>query len=323
MQNGSNSDPRLAEGLDPELIVFVDDILAAYGRFPPFQTLDIAAQRKVAEAVRAPWAKGGPTLYRSANRVIGQLRARIHTPRPGPLPALIYLHGGGWTFFSLDTHDRLMREYASRAGIAVIGVEYPLAPETKFPNQLTLLADLVRLLANRGDEWGIDATRLAIGGDSAGANLALATALTLRESDYGDALAGLLLNYGAFDARMDSASYRLFADGRYLLAASEMEALWSNYVREPAQRADPFVSPILANLAGLPPIFMTITDLDILRDENLAIKSALEAANVPVSGGLYPGSIHAFLEASSVSSLAAGALDDGAGWLKERLGVPS
>ncbi|HCO54827.1 MAG TPA: hypothetical protein DIT93_07400, partial [Pelagibacterium sp.] len=88
MQNGSNSDPRLDEGLDPELIAFVDDILAAYGSFPPFQTLDITAQRKVAEAVRAPWAKGGPTLCRSANRVIGQLRARIHIPRPGPLPAL-------------------------------------------------------------------------------------------------------------------------------------------------------------------------------------------------------------------------------------------
>jgi acetyl esterase len=322
MQTGSNSDPRLAEGLDPELLAFVDDITAAYGRFPPFQTLDIAAQRKVAEAVRAPWAKGGPALYRSANRVIGQLRARIHSPRPDPLPAMIYLHGGGWTFFSLDTHDRLMREYAARAGVTVIGVEYPLAPETKFPNQLTLLTDLVSLLANRGEEWGIDPTRLAIGGDSAGANLALATALTLRDSDYGDALSGLLLNYGAYDARMGSESHRIFADGRYLLGTAELETLWSNYIREPTQRTDPFVSPILADLKGLPPTFMTITDLDVLRDENLALKSALETANVPVSGGLYPGSIHAFLEAVSVSALAAKALDDGAGWLKERLQAP-
>jgi|TARA_A100001391_G_scaffold63912_1_gene39897 acetyl esterase len=322
MQNGFTSDPRLAEGLDPELIAFIDGITTAYSHFPPFPTLDIATQRKVAAAVRAPWAEGGPVLHRSANRVIGQLRARIHVPGPGPLPALIYLHGGGWTFFSLDTHDRLMREYAARAGIAVIGIEYPLAPETRFPNQLTLLADLVRLVANRGEEWGIDPTRLAIGGDSAGANLALATALTLRDSDYGDALCGLVLNYGAFDARMETESYKLFADGRYLLGASEMETLWSNYVRERSQRADPFVSPILADLAGLPPTFMTITDLDVLRDENLAMKSELEAAQIPVSGGLYPGSVHSFLEAVSISALAAKALDDGAVWLRERFNVP-
>ncbi|AEQ52318.1 alpha/beta hydrolase fold domain-containing protein [Pelagibacterium halotolerans] len=323
MPNGSHPDPRLAEGLDPELVAFVDDITAAYARFPSFHALDIETRRRVAEAVRAPWARGGPVLYRSVNRVISHMRARIHMPAPGPLPALIYLHGGGWTFFSLDTHDRLMREYAARAGIAVIGLEYPLAPETKFPNQLTLLADLVRLLANRGEDWGIDPSRLAIGGDSAGANLALATALTLRESDYGDALCGLLLNYGAFDARMDSESHRLFGDGRYLLGAQEMEVLWSNYTRDPSQRTDPFVSPILADLKGLPPSFMTIADLDILRDENLTLKSALEAANVPVSGGLYPGSIHAFLEAVSVSALADKALDDGAAWLRERLGISS
>lgn len=319
MPNGSNPDPRLAEGLDPGLVAFVDDITAAYGRFPSFPTLNNESRRRVAEAVRAPWARGGPILYRSVNRVISQMRVRIHMPAPGPLPALIYLHGGGWTFFSLDTHDRLMREYASRAGITVIGVEYPLAPETRFPNQLTLLADLVRLLANRGEDWGIDPTKLAIGGDSAGANLALATALTLRESNYGDALCGLLLNYGAFDARMRSESHRLFADGRYLLGGVEMKTLWSNYIREPGQRTDPFVSPILADLTDLPPTFMTITDLDILRDENLALKSNLEAAGIPVAGGIYPGSVHSFLEAVSVSALAGQALDDGAAWLRERL----
>ncbi|WP_417584703.1 alpha/beta hydrolase fold domain-containing protein [Pelagibacterium sp.] len=319
MRHDSNDDPRLADGLDPELLGFINGISAAYGRFPNFETLDIPAQRRVAEHVRAPWAKGGPRVFRSTNRVIGQLRTRIHCPRPGPLPALVYLHGGGWTFFSVDNNDRMMREYASRAGITVIGVEYPLSPETRFPNQLTLLADFVRLLANRGEEWDIDPTRLAIGGDSAGANLALGTAMTLRDCDYGDALCAMLLNYGAFDARMGSESYKRFGDGRYIPTAAEMDALWSNYVRDPAQRLDPFVSPVLADLAGLPQTFMTISALDVLRDENLVVKSKLQAAGVAVSGGLYPGSIHSFLEAASVSSLAVKALSDGASWLTQKL----
>lgn len=157
--------------------------------------------------------------------------------------------------------------------------------------------------------------------DSAGANLALATALALRESDYGDALSGMVFNYGAFDARMQSESYKRFGDGRYLLAAADMERFWANYVREDAQRDDPLVSPMNADLRNLPPAFMTIADLDVLRDENLTVRTRLNAAGVPVNGRMYTGSIHSFLEAVSVCRLSGVALDEGAAWLAETLGV--
>lgn len=314
------SDPRISEGLDPELIPFIEGIEAAYGRFPVFATLDTTRQRQFADVARTPWADGGPQMHRSTNRVVGQLLARVHAPRPGVLSAMIYLHGGGWTFNSLDTHDRLMREYAARSGVTVIGIEYPLAPETKFPNQITMLTELVRLLANRGDEWGVDPGRLAIGGDCAGANLALATALALRENNYGDALSGLLLNYGAFDACMQTESYAQFGDGRYLLTPAAMDRLWMNYLRDGSQRADPFVSPVNADLRNLPPTFMTIADLDVLRDENLAVRARLEAAGVPVEGRVYPGSVHSFLDAVSICMLSSVALDEAASWLAERLG---
>lgn len=314
------SDPRIAEGLDPELVPFVTDIEGAYRRFPAREALDAIDQRRVVEAARTRWANGGPQMYRTANRVVGQLRARLHAPQPGILPGLIYLHGGGWSRFPMNTHDRVMREYAARSGVSVIGVDYPPAPETKFPNQITMLAEIVRLLANRGEEWGIESGKLVIGGDSAGANLALATALALRESDYGDALSGMLLNYGAFDARTQSESYRQFGDGRFLLAAAEMERLWANYIREDTQRADPFVSPVHADLRDLPPAFMTIADLTVLRDENLTLRARLEAAGMQVEGRVYPGSIHSFLEAVSICKLSGVALDEGAAWLAKRLG---
>lgn len=321
MTENPQIDAWLDEGLDRELVPFVTGISEGYARYPAFDTLSPREQRMVVEAVRSRWNKGGPVMHKSFDRMVGQMGVRLHAAKPGIAPALIYLHGGGWTFMSLDSHDRLMREYAARAGITVIGIEYPLAPEVQFPNQLTLLADLVETLATRGEEWKIDPARLIIGGDSAGANLALATALALREKGRPDALKGLLLNYGAFDASQSSESQNTYGDGRYLLSKSELGMLWNNYLREKNFRKDPFASPILADLTGLPSTWMTISDLDVLRDENIKLATRFIEARVPLSARLYPGSIHSFLEAASISSLADLALQDSSAWLAHKLGV--
>src|SRR5580765_770416 len=114
-----------ADGLDPDIRQFVQAMHRSYGRFPNFDAMPPTERRQVAEQVRAPWRQGGPRMWRSQDVSIAGVRGRIHTPAASPaLGAMLYLHGGGWTLFSIDTHDRLMREYAARAGVIVVGIDY-------------------------------------------------------------------------------------------------------------------------------------------------------------------------------------------------------
>jgi acetyl esterase len=140
------------------------------------------------------------------------MRVRIHFPRnvEAPAPALIYLHGGGFTLFSIDTHDRLMREYADAGQFAVIGVDYPLAPEHKYPVALNCLVDLLLWLRDHASEWGIDTARLAMGGDSAGGNLSFASFLQLRDLGQDQLIKAILSNYGGFTSVISDESEARF-----------------------------------------------------------------------------------------------------------------
>jgi acetyl esterase len=250
----------------------------------------------------------------------GGVRVRIYRPDDGPLlPVLVYLHGGGWTLFSLDTHDRLMREYAARAGVAVVGVDYSLAPEARFPTAIEEIVEVIAWLREAGAELGLDPERTAIGGDSAGANLAFATCLALRE--VGAPLpAAMLLNYGAFDSRpADHASYLRYDGERYNLTAAEMASFWRGYLRGPEDHDNPLANVMLCDPASLPPAFFAIAACDVLADENVALASKLEAAGVETRVRVYEGAVHSFLEAVSISDLADRALDGAAEWLRARL----
>ena len=177
--------------LDPEIQTFVEAMGKAWASHPSFTTLPLAEARRVAEIVRAPWTAGGPAMARTEELAVptgqGPLRIRIYDPGAlHPAPALIYLHGGGFTLFSIDTHDRLMREYAAAGGFVVIGVDYPLSPEARYPKALDMIVGLVDWLAINGKSIGVDPRRVAIGGDSAGGNLSLATCLRLRDRDGGE-----------------------------------------------------------------------------------------------------------------------------------------
>jgi acetyl esterase len=225
--------------LEPGIRRFVDTVTAAYASQPALDTLSLDARRIVAERVRAPWAAGGPAMAHVADIDVPTPHAgtsvRVRVLRPsldGDLPAFIYLHGGGWTMFSLDTHDRLMREYAARAGVVVIGVDYALAPEHRFPVAINQVVDVIQWLAQPGALPGVDVRRLAIGGDSAGANLAIASALRLRDIGKGSLLRALVINYGAFDPSPSYQSYEAFGDGSYLLSSHEMKQFWRNYLRD-------------------------------------------------------------------------------------------
>ena len=290
-------------------------VTAEYERLAPAGAMDIAERRRIAEIVRKPWSGGGPPMVETLDLRVGKLNVpiRVHRPVADPtLPVLIYLHGGGWMLFSLDTHDRLLREYAARAQVTVVGVDYSLAPEAQFPAPLEEIASVVSWLRSTDSTACLAPQKIVIGGDSAGANLALGTNLALRDANQ-RMFDGILLNYGAFDCSRRQ-SHDRFGGPEYMLTSDEMDEFWANYLPRD-QCDDPLARPLLADLRGLPPTFMCIAECDILADENDEMERRLRQAGVAVTAHSYEGATHSFLEAVSVSALADRALQDASDWL--------
>jgi acetyl esterase len=305
--------------LDPDIRRFVDEMGAAWAGYPEFATASPAEQRRIADAVRAPCTRGGPTMATVTEHRIpaagADVRVRCYDPGPaGKKPALIYLHGGGWTIFSLETHDRLMREYAARAGVLVFGVDYALSPEAKYPVALEQVDAVVRYLAARGDGHGIAAGQMAIGGDSAGGNLAMAACLRLRDEGL-DLIEGLLLNYPVLERWSSPDARERFGGPGNMLTSDEMETFWHNYLRNDQDIEDPFVCVGKADLRGLPPVLLVVGEQDVLAEQSVAMASRLCAAGVPARLNVYPGATHSFLEAVSIAPLADRALAETATWL--------
>ena len=318
----------LPDDLDPDIRLFQRRLATAYAAHPPLASVDLAQARAIVEAVRAPLTQGGPVMAGQRDIVVavaGQpaVRLRLYRPdsAPAAAPALVYLHGGGWVYFSLDTHDRLMREYAQRAGRMVIGVDYARAPEARFPVALEQTAAALRWLRGHGAEVGVDPARIAIAGDSVGANLALAAASVLRDAGESAALQGLLLNYGVYSDDDDSESFARFDGPNYTLGRDEMRGFWHSYLRSEADRSDARAQPLRGRLDGLPPCLLVVAEHDVLRDGNLALAARLRAAGGDVTLRRYTGATHSFLEAMSFAALSQRALDDSAAWLRA-LGDP-
>ena len=311
------------DDVDPEIRSFIAALNHGYGQFSDFDALPLPERRAAAEMVRERWRAGGPTMAETTETTIAGCRARIHHPVRArgsdakPLPAMLYIHGGGWTMFSIDTHDRLMREYAARAGIVVVGIDYSLSPEAKYPIALDEVVASLMALRKDAAAHGIDPDAIAIGGDSAGANLSVATCLRLRAA--GEPMPrAMLLNYGAFDPE-ETESYARFDGPAYMLTIAEMNRFWANYVPAAEMLGDPLVAPLRADLTGLPPAFLAIADCDILAETNHVMAARLQAAGVRVDARTYQGATHSFLEAVSISRLADHAFDDAAAWLRTEL----
>lgn len=315
------------EDLDPDIRRFVQEMSARWASHPGFATASASEQRQIADAVRAPFTRGGPEMASVTEHLIpteggGTVRVRCYRPvADGLLPALLYLHGGGWTIFSLDTHDRVMREYAGRAGVLVVGVDYALSPEAKYPVALDQVCAVARVARARGQDLGIDASRVAIAGDSAGANLSVAACLRLRDDGGGDLPRAMLLNYGVFDRRLRPEALRYAGEG-YMLTAGEMDVFWSNYIRDARDLDDPLVCPINADLGGLPPTLLAVAECDVLAEQNLRMAARLREQGVRLDLRLYRGATHSFLEAVSMAPLADRALAESAAWLGQILSGP-
>jgi len=309
---------------DPEMRAFTAMMEERGRAFPPVDmTGPMDAARASNDGPGLTLSSGGPRMAESADRWLSirgrRLLCRVHRPTTtGPLPVMVYIHGGGWVWGSVDTHDHIMRGYALAANCAVVGPDYALSPEAPFPQALEECAAVVRWVAAHGAEWGLDTSRIVVGGDSAGGNLAVATALLLRETDPALALRGLLLNYGVYDSRTDTASYREFATG-HTLTQEKMDFYWRCYAPRPADRLHPLAAPLRADLRGLPPCLMHVAELDVLASENAAMEARLRAAGVEVEARTFPGVLHGFLRAIGHVGASDRAVAEGGAWLARLL----
>lgn len=282
--------------------------------------------RRINDLQSAPLQDGGPIMAETrelwlpirGRRLLCRLHRPLTGPMPAPLPCLVYIHGGGWVWGSIDSHDRMAREYAAAAGCAVLLVDYSLSPEVMFPHALHECADVTRWVAAHGATHGLDGTRIAVGGDSAGANLAAGLGLLLRDTPTSPILAGLLLNYGVYDHRLDTPSYREFADG-YGLTQAKMDFYWRAYCPDPAARLNPLASPLRADLAGLPPCLLHWAGLDVLASESAAMADKLTAAGVAVEREVFPGVTHGFLRSCGAVAAADRSIALAAHWLRRVL----
>ncbi len=252
-------------------------------------------------AVDEEWieVEGGPT---------GTVKVRIVRPAgaTGSLPVVLYTHGAGWVFGDAHTHDRLVRDLAVGAHAAVVFPEYDRSPEVHYPvaNEQSYAA--ARWIGTHGSEKGLDASRIAIAGDSVGGNMAIA--LTLMAKERGDVtFLAQALFYPVTDARFDTGSYTEFATG-YYLALDGMKWFWDQYTTSDQDRAEITVSPLRATteqLTGLPPALVINAEADVLRDEGEAFAGKLREAGVPVTQTRYAATVHDFVMLNSLHDTAA------------------
>lgn len=228
----------------------------------------------------------------------GSVKVRIVRPAGsvGPLPVVLYIHGAGWVFGNAHTHDRLVRELAVGAGAAVVFPEYDRSPEAQYPIALEQNYAAARWIVASGKEHSLDASRLAIAGDSVGGNMA--AAVTLLAKERGDVtFSQQVLFYPVTDASFDTASYHEFAEG-YFLQREGMKWFWDQYTKDEAERNEITASPLRASLEqlrGLPTALVITGEADVLRDEGEAYAAKLREAGVAVTAVRFGGIIHDFV----------------------------
>jgi acetyl esterase len=232
----------------------------------------------------------------TAGTDVGDLPLRVYHPEPGrPLPVVVFFHGGGFVLGDLETHDRLARSLANRSERVVVAVDYPLAPEHKYPAAPEAAFTATRWVAEHGEEIGADPSHLAVAGDSAGGNLAAVVAMKARDAG-GPRIDLQVLIYPDLDFRRTNFSIREFA-GKYGNVSRPTQTWFmDHYLNAEEEKLDPLVSPLLApDLSGLPPALIVTAEYDALRDEGEAYGEQLREAGGESTVRRYDGMIHEFL----------------------------
>ncbi len=258
---------------------------------PPYHTVSPFVARRIYRDTRAVLSSVAPPVAESRLLIFDRIAVRAYRPVSGEvLPALVYFHGGGWTIGDLDTHDVLCRQLANGARCAVFSVDYRLAPEAPFPAAVEDCLAATRFVFEKSGSLKIDVSRIAVGGDSAGGNLAAVVALHRQRP-----LAFQLLIYPATDQRCNTDSHRRNGEG-YLLTREGIEFFRGCYLPDKKHWADWRASPLLAaSHAGLPPAFIITAGYDPLRDEGREYAERLAKAGVEVAYREYSDMVHGFL----------------------------
>ncbi len=282
--------------LDPQAAA----LLASAAGAPPVEEMSIEEGRAALEE-RLRLTGGVPEDVASVrDAVAGSVPVRVYTPTGDlPLPGLVFFHGGGWVKGSLQSHDVACRALANGGACVVVSVDYRLAPEHKFPTAAEDAFAALSYVAEHADEFGVDRDRIAVGGDSAGGNLAAVVSLLARDNG-GPRLAQQLLIYPVTDHNLNTASYHANADG-FNLTREAMRFYWRHYLQSDADGDDPRASPLRAQrFDGLPPALVITAEYDPLLDEGRAYASRLADAGVSVTYSEYPGMIHGFFTSAGV-----------------------
>jgi acetyl esterase len=300
--------------LHPKARVIVDQI-AALPQLPTLTPVEARGRPVPLEA--APEAVGSVTA-RTIPGPGGPMAIRIYRPKDALRAALAYFHGGGWVVGSLESADASCRALANRSRCVVISIDYRLAPETKFPGAVDDAYAAVRWVADNAADLRIDGARIAVGGASAGGNLAAAVALVARDRG-GPKIAFQLLTVPVTELSSNAGSHREFAEG-YGLSAADMEWYGRHYVRTPKDADDPLASVLRADLKGMPPAFVITAECDPLRDDGEAYAEKLRKLGVRASYKRYPGMFHGFMSFPRTLPLADEAFDDAGAAVREALG---
>lgn len=300
--------------IDPQMVAMGDWLKArGLASLSPV-TSPLADCRAILERIGTALNAGSEPLRRERDIAIpaahGGIPCRLYLPddieRP---PLLVYAHGGSFALGTLSAWARMLRDLVRRSGVAVLSVDYRLAPEHRFPAAFDDMLAVARHVVRHGSALGIDAARLALGGDSAGANLALGAALALRDANV-SALSFLLLIYGVYSMDASGESWRRLGTGKYGLSVAQMTWIGENYVERADQVGDWRVSPLKARLQGLPPAHLIVGSLDPLQDDNHALAARLAAAGVAHRLDTYAGLTHGFIRYGDLIATADRAVTD-------------
>jgi len=305
-------------GVHPALQSLLDQ--ASAQNAPPLPQLGVDLARQGYIAARA-FLSEKPEVAMVEDRAVpgpaGDIPIRIYTPQgEAPCPVLVYYHGGGWVIGSIETHDGICRAFANAAGCIVVSVDYRLAPEHRFPGGLDDAFAALQWVAKNAGEFGGDGSRLAIGGESAGANL-VAVLAQLGKDGGGPDLAYQMMAYPVTHRDFDTNSYKDNGEG-YFLTRDTMRWFWDNYLNDDAEASDPRTSPLLReDLSGLPPGIVVAPEYDPLRDEGVAYGKRLQEAGVDMEVWVPEGMIHDYLGMTNILPEAKEAIAQIGGRLKK------
>ncbi len=310
--------------LDPQARAVIDLVIRsgrpAYHQLSPKDARQLFRETRPASTPTPPQI--GMVRDLTADGPLGPIPLRVYrpagVPASTPLAVLVFFHGGGWVIGDLETHDVLCRQLTAGSGVSVVSVDYRLAPEHKFPAAVDDAWAATRWVVAHAGELAVDASRLAVGGDSAGGNLAAVVALLARDKG-APAIAVQVLIYPVTDLVGETRSYRDFAEG-YLLTREGMRWFIAHYLTAEAEAADWRASPLRAqSLAGLPPALIVTAGFDPLRDEGEAYAERLRDAGVRVDSVCYGGMIHGFVPMGRLLDTAGRAISLIAGSLSQAL----